>query len=847
MLVQREDRVLRTVANQVDPMIENLEKRIDTTIQSISDVETTENGFKTNFDIVEKLQDHCRHKSVNEIIDSSEELEQAILIAKNFHEFEPESLDKELVWTGLRGCLGQVTKLINASSGQTHHKLIYQIKELKAPLETTYLTGILIACRQFQEDCPYVMVGTLFENPYENRPELLKDGYGGAVPKRDSSPPTVKEAMRYYLPGMWTFRAFQGQPLRIKSGYLQGGSPPEWVEHYGSDPNTSPLVEKIGEMADSELQSIPISMRANLDEVGLKPMKLALKEIYFEAENGYDNSLQKVRMDEDGLVVDFDISSPAGRAKTSNRPKAFSTTWDIIANVSNLDRVTSHEIRGIERGKSNFPVIRHPLIASLFSEVNWGNFVVRRVATCVSRDNGNRIRFRYNGQPAVYSNDFLTEGIQFTMSSKILEKSNFLTDSWRDLPFDTMALRAFRVILERNAGIEWNQRYAINSFIECVVQLAYITEDSDNCPENKFPKTFGEFIDLVLTTPLPDHIIRERVNFGLGGKQQEGMLEDLFTIRMQVSQNISSIKDSIKDTMNQWIRETFCNTLAILMKDTAAAYSGVTSDNISYSFDVDSDNEWKIYLYDEDANGNGTMSVIKEYFQIPVEVRDANEHFSLGSLPTTDFVSELERRLTICGEHVAQSIAIEEEKQHLQRSPMIPEETKLQAEQLMEDYQENSWKICGASNVREASLHNLRRYFILQEGQEDIYTLDFHRQALELCDSGCPACNGDQMQNAFRGPLGEQFTCRSLVDLLVSLGPEIEGYLLKESDELELATLAGKAIEPELLLEFKPIDGGSGLAKRLVHWWDTPPIGLYWTRKIGNITPDWLVRHREAI
>ena len=160
--------------------------------------------------------------------------------------------------------------------------------------------------------------------------------------------------------------------------------------------------------------------------------------------------------------------------------------------------------------------------------------------------------------------------------------------------------------------------------------------------------------------------------------------------------------------------------------------------------------------------------------------------------------------------------------------------------------QENSWKICGLQML-EASLANLRRYFILQEGQEDIYTLDFHRQALELCDSGCPACNGDQMQNAFRGPLGEQFTCRSRVDLLVSLGPEIEGYLLKESDELELATLAGKAIEPELLLEFKPIDGGSGLAKRLVHWWDTPPIGLYWTRKIGNITPDWLVRHREAI
>ena len=406
-----------------------------------------------------------------------------------------------------------------------------------------------------------------------------------------------------------------------------------------------------------------------------------------------------------------------------------------------------------------------------------------------------------------------------------------------------MALRAFRVILEKGAGADWSQRYAINSYIECMVELAYITDFGDNCPEHRFPVTFGEFVDLVLSTNMPDYIIQQRANFGVGGKQKEAILEDLQGITYLVSENVDQIKESIIGTLSQWIKEAYCNTLAILLKETAADFSGVPSAKISYSFDVKSDNQWNIYLYDEDANGNGSMAVIREYFHIPVEVRDANQHFNLGALPTTDFVSELERRLTICNEHVAQTIGIES----LEKSPLVPEEITDQAVQLKEDYQRNSWDVCGARNVREASLHNLRRFFILENNQDDIYTLDFHRQALELCDSGCPACNGDGMQNVFRGPLSESYTCRSLVDLLVSLGPNIEGYLLKNLHEEELASLAGNPVEPELILEFIPENGGNGVVKRLTHWGDTPPIGLHWVSGGDNRNPDWLVRHREAI
>ena len=82
--------------------------------------------------------------------------------------------------------------------------------------------------------------------------------------------------------------------------------------------------------------------------------------------------------------------------------------------------------------------------------------------------------------------------------------------------------------------------------------------------------------------------------------------------------------------------------------------------------------------------------------------------------------------------------------------------------------------------------------------------------------------------------------------MVISLGPDIDGYLLKSADDAEIGSLSGKPIDPEIVLVFRPEEGGSGLAKRLVHY-PTPPIGLQWIRGGENANPDWLVRHQEAV
>ena len=70
---------------------------------------------------------------------------------------------------------------------------------------------------------------------------------------------TAKEVLRFYLPGMWSFRQFGGNTVsRVRSGNLQG-TPAQWVEHFRSDPDTSPGVETLGRMNGSELSRIPES------------------------------------------------------------------------------------------------------------------------------------------------------------------------------------------------------------------------------------------------------------------------------------------------------------------------------------------------------------------------------------------------------------------------------------------------------------------------------------------------------------------------------------------------------------------------------------------------------------
>jgi len=757
---------------------------------------------------------------IDEVADENSSVLQLKMLSSNFQMIEMMIL--------------QISQSSPDNNNSGSHIIIKQIKQLRVLLDTSYLSGIFTSCSFFQKDSPHVMLGTLFVNPYENIVDLVTVFSNGNTRTEQS---TAKDVLKYYLPGMWTFRAFNGKSLRVKSGTLQG-DPIEWVEHFNLDPYNAPKVDEFGSLERGELSKIPRSLLADLDNLDILPVQMRFKEVYLENHPSYQNSLQKVALNQDGWVMGYDVDF-IGPPTETRRPQSYSTTWD-LATIKNGQQIMTHTIPDMSSDfKNNFSVLKHPLINQVFSRVKWGEFEVKRIATCVSRSNGKRIRFRHNTRPAVYIDNFETEGIEFQLSSDIEDRISQLSSSWRELPFDTLSLRFLRAILESNAGVEWSLRYAMNAYVECLVEYVY-SIDNDDCPENQFPLTLGHFMDIITSSSLPLEISDRRAAHGIGDKQTTNIRDDILEISVRFSLHAKDILGSMEKLLSEWMKQTFCNTMAVVLKDTSAAYAGVPEETISYSFEI-SENGCFIHLYDEDAQGSGSMDVVKDYFQIPQEVRDVNEHFAKGALPSCDFIGELERRLLICNEHITQSIAIE----GIPISPLFAEWMKSESEQLRSEYKEKSWDICDAKTVREAALHNQRRYFIVTPDLDD-NTLDFQRQALELCDSGCPACNGDSTQNAFKGALTEHFTCKSLVDKLILFGPNIDGYMLKNSDEKKLAELSSKPIEPEMVLVFQPEDGGNGLAKKLIHY-HAPPIGLNWVRGEENPNPDYLIRHQEVI
>ena len=73
---------------------------------------------------------------------------------------------------------------------------------------------------------------------------------------------------------------------------------------------------------------------------------------------------------------------------------------------------------------------------------------------------------------------------------------------------------------------------------------------------------------------------------------------------------------------------------------------------LDYTFDASAEkNSIEICVFDNEPEGNGACSLAKTYFSTPISVRDLGVHF-YRNLPSQSLVDVIERRCTVCTEHV---------------------------------------------------------------------------------------------------------------------------------------------------------------------------------------------------
>ena len=97
--------------------------------------------------------------------------------------------------------------------------------------------------------------------------------------------------------------------------------------------------------------------------------------------------------------------------------------------------------------------------------------------------------------------------------------------------------------------------------------------------------------------------------------------------------------------------------MGVLLADAITEYAGVQGGSVAYATTLRED-EWSIEVYDNEPEGNGSCNLARNYFHIPIEVRQAAHYFGERNLPSESLCDVLERRLMVCMEHELHHCAI---------------------------------------------------------------------------------------------------------------------------------------------------------------------------------------------
>jgi|GEM_PF-3503684 hypothetical protein len=726
-----------------------------------------------------------------------------------------------------------------------------QVKGLLPKVQTRTLSLTMYNCQIFLQDAPYCPLNTLFSNPHE-APVKVRRGL-------DIEHITAKEAIRYTAPGMWTHRLFGGQRMFVTHRGDVELLNPDIGNHFKmhlDEGEYAPILSFTNQAIQAnEYDRIPKILDINPT---LETRKWKLKQLRVKSDYGVQGEPNSVFQGVEpfmGLMWSNhqprDISQ--GNAGKIKRPRAHSVTWQMSDLSQNSRSISTYEImytKPADEGEPvSVPVVSHPLMNVLFSDVKFDpQMKINRMAFGVTRSNMMVLHNYVEEQSAAIIDEFETNGIRFEINNDLLERAlNIGSDL--NHPFDERVLKMLgEWILSEKEKFSANS-FKIKAILDILADEAY-RQSNQEVPENKFPRTIKEFFELLFdsSNDWSDQVIPNRVQEdAIANQDADEDIAEFSEFKNKLFDEKEYLMENYSLMMGDWYQRTYLNTLGLAASEAVSEFSGVADSKISYSFDIttnEGETQAHIDVYDEDALGNGSCELAEKFFHIPIEIRELANHFGDRNLPSNSFVEILEDRLRMCEEHMMHSIAL---SGVFPRG--IPRWMKLEAEQLRSRYYDSRWSQLGITSIAEASLHKRRRFAFVEHGDNYRQEMLSWELALDLCNVGCAACDGDEFGNLFPPHLLAYTTCRSVVDTVLGDWAEIPGYLRKNEHSIELRTEAGNNVgEPPKYVYIKGRDPLSlGIFQRFIKY-PCPPIGLSWTRNMEvPDSVDKYVRHQEVV
>ncbi len=715
---------------------------------------------------------------------------------------------------------------------------------------TTYLSTLLRALSSMKRSAPFISQETLFLNPHEAAVEVRHEA--GNYSKTELI--TAADALQYTLPGMWTHRLFKAQRFYVCSGR-------QAIEHFDF-PGTGrfrmqmdsqiengrpPEFDNYGTISNQEVAQTP----SLLDITPFTGMQLKqLTRIFVQTDKGVEGKPNTVEFRPDApynkqLVSTMDVESGNQFPSRKKRPTSYSISWTFAQPDDEGIPSQTYQIPYTEAGEHgvrSVSVLNHPLMNTIFSHVNFHKRMnVKRIAFGVSRSNNVILQPFKNGHDIAFVDNFSTSGFRFLLNEEFVNKgaSGFIS---RTNPFDgtTLQIISFWMLSQpefKNQGVN---SFLVEAYIDALVDEVW-SVGTENVPENAFPRTTEEFLDLWLNNGHAVDQQRLQLRFEqdkVADDLLEGYLEDLQELMGLIGQSSTYILRNWEQIAHNWYTSTCGNTLGLMVAESIAEFAGVQTTSIAYTFDWNAEsNELEILVFDNEAEGNGACDLANTYFAMPISIQDIAQHLGETNLPSQSLVDVIERRAAVCEEHYIHSAAIQDE---------IPSGTKQSDQKEIEELQyryRETWDELNIQSSSEAGLHFRRRFAetgaqhgeaMNQEQRTKMLDLEL---ALDVCAQSCPSCKGDDSLNAFPTHLSKYTTNRSVIDVALGAWHEREGYLRSHSDRAFIEEGSGHPVPSGLVWHIVHPQTGMTVMHNAVHY-PSPPIGYAFQR--GQEMPDVL-------
>ena len=687
-----------------------------------------------------------------------------------------------------------------------------ELKELVSQDEykkvTWYLSTLIRALPSMKSTSPYISPETLFLNPHE-APMEVRRFLGQGATKSEFIPNA--EGLNFALPGMWTHRLFNGERFYVGSGLnaIESNRPRTFRMQIDSivDRGNPPLSTPVGQLGEDEHGKI--SPLLDFEPFVDMPLK-RLDQITVQRDNGLTGRPNTVGFRSTApsykqLVANMDILPGGGFPIAKKRPNSFSISW-VLAEPGDGELLETYAVprtRQGARGLRTVPGLSHPLMQMLFDSASFHpKMRVKRMAFGVSRSNDVVLVPFENGQEVGFVDEFTTHGLKFNVSSETVLRG-YQSHVHLDSAFceATLQIVGYWILTNqacKNLGVN---SFLVQAYLDALTDRVFEGE-FQGAPPNTFPQTNDDFLQAWLRGGSTVSRDRLRLRFEQD-KVADDLVDDFLDLMDALIGLIGLNSDQIIDGWDaitkNWYCHTLGNTLGLLLAESVGEYSGVQATSVGYTFDASAENNSiEICVFDNEPEGNGACSLAKTYFSTPISVRDLGVHFGDRNLPSQSLVDVIERRCTVCTEHVIHQASISGHAPSGLEQDLVNE-----ADELRGRYN-GVWNEHELNDVNQAGLMYRRKFAMAGANQGEALTQTQRQRllelelALDLCSQSCPSCRGDGSVNLFPVHLAGYVTNRATLDAALGNWTDHSvGYKMSTRDLEEIQQLRGEPCPSE--------------------------------------------------